>query len=230
MNARLIRRSLGMVTTLLSLSAAATAMAAQPSGGAMKNDVRVLTEAVEKRGGTLICRTRNFDDHLAVCCAHRRGGRLYYKLYNRKQCRDLQGTEVARSKCPARHRSSDSQKSLVCCRTRETQFKGVYGKTVFNWTMMPAERCKAAPAGLVVDNSNCVRHRTARERMLECKNRGEDWGWDGRRCKRSAVRDRRGRIVPTRREQMDSCRKRGQGWVWRNDRCQRAAVRDKRNR
>jgi hypothetical protein len=194
MHTRFIRQPLGIAAALLYLSAAGPAMAGEPSGeAAMRNNDRALAESVEDRSGILSCQKRNFDDHLAVCCAHRRGGNLYYKLYNRKQCRDLKGTEVERSKCPARHRSSDPQKGLVCCRTRESKFKGVYGKTVFNWTMMPAERCKQAPAGLVVDNRNCVRHKTARDRMLECKKRGEDWVWKDRRCQRTSVRDKRNR-------------------------------------
>ena len=192
MHRRFFRKPLGIIAALLSLCAAGTAMAGEPSGGAtMQNDVRVLTEAVEKRGGVLSCQTRNFDDYRAVCCAHSRGGKLYYKLYNRKQCRDLRGTEVARSRCPARQRSSDPQKALVCCRTRESSFKGVYGKTVFDWKMMPAGRCKQAPAGLVVDNRNCVRHKTARDRMLACKKRGSGWEWKNNRCQRESVRDKR---------------------------------------
>ncbi len=210
----------------LALHLALFAMAAASLGLGMTNTVAASSgERLARPAETAApsCQS-NLSDHLAVCCAYTREGKAYFRQLARKDCRRFRGAEVAKSRCPARPRSDDPKKGLVCCQFDKTPGLGARtvllgGKSV-RYGLTPAERCTGS--NKPVKRSHCVKKTTRRERIIAC-NKRKGWVWKNNRCQRESVRDKRD---PRELE----CRKRGRDWAWRDGKCQRAFVRDKRNR
>jgi len=188
-----IRILLVLTIAVFGLALTWTARAAAPSNGAFMGKERGGgTGAVASPGVGLRCRSK-FEDHIAVCCRFKRGARYYDKLTARKDCTGPYKTIVSRSNCPRRSRELGSSQ-WVCCETDTTPGLGprLVGKSIKR-ALLPAADCRKRPRSTIVSRSKCVKKRTRRDRMIECKKRGKDWVWKDNRCQRSAVRDKRGR-------------------------------------
>lgn len=170
-------------------------VAAVPAGAAWTGDGAALAPAGEIQVAGLIRTQRTITpDDMGVCCRLARGGGRYkYFRSSRRNCSGPDKAIVSRTLCPRRPRG-DGSKGIVCCEYDTTPGLGprLVGKRLTRG-LMGREKCKKQRGWKVLSTDKCVKKRTRYDRMMECKKRGKDWVWDGRRCKRSAVRDKRGR-------------------------------------